>query len=235
MMDNRKKLILEAIIRYFTESGTPVGSKMLSSNFDVSSATIRSEMLSLEKEGYLYQPHTSSGRVPTEIAYRMFVDECIDPVKEKKDVQNKFEAVKQFYLREKAEESVYDVVAILSQVISDVSFGTIPDNDRTYYMGMANLLKQPEFIGNMPSASQVIEILEKGFFDILKELDIDDTVKIFIGKENIIPEIQSCSMLAIKYQCHGYDGVLGILGPMRMNYSYNIAALEMAAGMLNKA
>lgn len=231
-MDNRKKLILEAIIRYFTDTATPVGSKTLMSQFDVSSATIRSDMSYLEKEGMLYQPHTSAGRIPTEIGYRYFVDEIIDPAKQKKNVLKQFEDIKKLHFREKAREKVFDAVSILSQITQDIAFATIPQNNQTYYLGIANLLKQPEFIQDMPYASRVVEVLEKGFLTILDKLELDKKIRIFIGKENIVPEIQSCSMLAVAYNCEGFDGIMGILGPMRMDYSYNIAALEVAFNMI---
>jgi heat-inducible transcriptional repressor len=66
-MDLRRQKILEAIIESFIQHALPVGSKHLteSYNFKVSSATIRNEMAALEKEGYITQPHTSAGRIPT--------------------------------------------------------------------------------------------------------------------------------------------------------------------------
>ncbi len=76
-MDSRRQKILEAIIETFIRSALPVGSKHLSDFYDfrISSATIRNEMAALENDGYITQPHTSAGRVPTNRAYRMIVDE----------------------------------------------------------------------------------------------------------------------------------------------------------------
>ena len=72
----REQRILEATISHYIESGEPVGSKTLSSNdnFDVSAATIRNELAKLEHKGYLSQVHTSSGRIPTDLGYRTYVD-----------------------------------------------------------------------------------------------------------------------------------------------------------------
>ena len=72
----RKQAILKAIIDLYIESGEPVGSKTLtqSDRFDLSSATLRNEMAELEALGYLEQPHTSAGRIPTELGYRFYVD-----------------------------------------------------------------------------------------------------------------------------------------------------------------
>ena len=79
-LSERKKLILKAIIDSHIADGEPVGSKYLLSNqhLTCSSATIRNEMAELEHMGYLEQPHTSSGRVPTELGYRFYVDSLIE-------------------------------------------------------------------------------------------------------------------------------------------------------------
>jgi heat-inducible transcriptional repressor len=76
MVDERKAAILKAVIEQYTETAEPVGSAAVgrASKLNVSSATIRNEMAALEAEGYLMQPHTSAGRVPTEKGYRFFVD-----------------------------------------------------------------------------------------------------------------------------------------------------------------
>ncbi|MBQ7499494.1 MAG: heat-inducible transcription repressor HrcA [Clostridia bacterium] len=76
----RKKLILKCIIEEYIRSGEPVGSKLLTQNKQIglSSASIRSEMAELESLGYLRQPHTSAGRVPSEAGYRFYVNELID-------------------------------------------------------------------------------------------------------------------------------------------------------------
>ena len=72
---SRKDILLEQIINEYIKTGTPVGSAYLAgkNGLKVSSATIRNEMVLLEKEGYLRQPHTSAGRVPTEKAYKLYL------------------------------------------------------------------------------------------------------------------------------------------------------------------
>ena len=79
-LSDRKKLILKAIIEAHIELGEPVGSKYLMKNKSInySSATIRNEMAELEEVGYLEQPHTSAGRVPSELGYRFYVDSLIE-------------------------------------------------------------------------------------------------------------------------------------------------------------
>jgi len=75
-LSERKAAILRALVRHYIRTGEPVGSEALThtAGLDVSSATIRNELASLEELGYLTQPHTSAGRAPTDLAYRLFVD-----------------------------------------------------------------------------------------------------------------------------------------------------------------
>jgi heat-inducible transcriptional repressor len=75
-LDERKAAILRAIVSHYVRSGEPVGSKTVVERFDlrVSAATVRNEMALLEDAGFLYQPHTSAGRIPTDAGYRYFVD-----------------------------------------------------------------------------------------------------------------------------------------------------------------
>ncbi len=76
MLDDRKLAVLRAIVEDFVSTNEPVGSKALVDrhNLDVSPATIRNDMAVLEEQGYIVQPHTSAGRIPTEQGYRLFVD-----------------------------------------------------------------------------------------------------------------------------------------------------------------
>jgi heat-inducible transcriptional repressor len=83
MLDERKAAILRAVVEEYIETAQPVGSGHVASapGVDVSSATIRNEMAQLEADGYLAQPHTSAGRVPTEKGYRFFVDHLRGPIR----------------------------------------------------------------------------------------------------------------------------------------------------------
>ncbi len=79
-LDERKKKILHAVIRNYLETGEPVGSRTISkyTDLNLSSATIRNEMSDLEEMGYIVQPHTSAGRIPTDMAYRLYVDSMME-------------------------------------------------------------------------------------------------------------------------------------------------------------
>jgi heat-inducible transcriptional repressor len=80
-LSKRQQQILRATIRHYIATAEPVGSKALATEYDlsVSPATIRSCMGVLEKAGFLYQPHTSAGRIPSDSGYRLYVDQLITP------------------------------------------------------------------------------------------------------------------------------------------------------------
>ncbi len=82
-LSQRKKLILRSVIESHITTGEPIGSKYLMTKSDIpySSATIRNEMAELEDMGYLEQPHTSAGRVPTSLGYRFYVDALMESYK----------------------------------------------------------------------------------------------------------------------------------------------------------
>ena len=78
-LTERKMIILQAIVRNYLETGEPVGSRTISKykDLNLSSATIRNEMADLEEMGYIIQPHTSAGRIPSDLGYRVYVDEMM--------------------------------------------------------------------------------------------------------------------------------------------------------------
>ncbi len=229
-MDRRNE-ILKAIINHFIETAEPVGSQtiVVSYHFGVSPATVRNDMMLLEDEGYLSQPHTSAGRLPTERGYRLYVDNLLDHEAAKREAEKELAKILRSYEVKKARERVYDAVWLLAQATDHVSFATLPDNRHTFYLGIANVLKQPEFMRDPFSASQIMEVLENNdrFVDTLRSLPLDENeVKIFIGRENLLKQIQSCSLVVGRYAYQGFHGFLGLLGPTRMKYAYNRAMVE---------
>lgn len=94
-LDDRKMKILQAIIRNYLETGEPVGSRTISkyTDLNLSSATIRNEMSDLEEMGYIVQPHTSAGRIPSDKGYRLYVDTMLEEkVQEIDDMKEQLEA-----------------------------------------------------------------------------------------------------------------------------------------------
>lgn len=98
-LTEREKRVLEAVIRTYVDTAEPAGSRTVTRRFKlgVSPATVRNTMADLEEKGYLYHPHTSAGRIPTDLAYRFFVDQLVQPaalsVKERDRLEHALEGV----------------------------------------------------------------------------------------------------------------------------------------------
>lgn len=233
-MNTRQAKLLSAIIDQFIQTAEPVGSLnlLLNTEFQVSGATLRNEMRLLCQEGFLEQPHVSAGRIPTAKGYQVYVQEFIEPSKEMQKVRKTFDRLKQAYVQRKDQEKIYEAVTLLSHMIPNVAFATVPHKDMVYYLGLANALRQPEFQQSPGMASGVVEVLESGLSELLDGAALDDTVHTYIGEGHLLPQIQSCSMLVTRYEVRGMHGAIGILGPMRMDYAYNTAALDLIRDFL---
>ena len=90
-LDERKMKILQAIVKNYLETGEPVGSRTISkyTDLNLSSATIRNEMADLEELGYILQPYTSAGRIPSDKGYRLYVDTMMQQMSEAVEEKNK--------------------------------------------------------------------------------------------------------------------------------------------------
>ena len=112
-LDERKKKILQAVIRNYLETGEPVGSRTISkyTDLNLSSATIRNEMADLEEMGYILQPHTSAGRIPSDKGYRLYVDTMMEE-KEREVVEMKEMLVER---QDKMETLLKQVARVLAQ------------------------------------------------------------------------------------------------------------------------
>lgn len=223
MISERKKFILETIIKEYLKTATPVSSGVLVEKYklDVSPATVRNEMMELEDEGYIYQPHTSSGRVPTEAAYYLFLTD-LPELKNKKELkENEIKLLEQLFKRE--ESAFRQTAKTIAELSSGAVFWAFHKND-LYYTGLSNLFSQPEFkqVNAVCDVSGVIDRLEEIIDDIFE--DLADGEQILIGSKN--PFGNFLSTVLVKYKHNNQNGVFGILGPMRMDYGRNLALVE---------
>lgn len=124
VLDDRKKLILKAIIKTYLETGEPVGSRTISKdpNLNVSSATIRNEMSDLTELGYIIQPHTSAGRIPSDKGYRLYVDELM---REKED---EIEEIRNLMIEktDKMEKTLKKVARVLASNTNYAAMVSVP-------------------------------------------------------------------------------------------------------------
>ncbi|MFA6194703.1 MAG: hypothetical protein WC719_03095 [Patescibacteria group bacterium] len=223
MISDRKKFLLETIIKEYVKTATPVSSGGLVEKYklDVSPATVRNEMMELEEEGYIYQPHTSAGRVPTESAYELFIAD-VKELKKKKGLRETEEKILEQVF--KRDEAAYKATAkAIAELSSAAVFWAFHKND-LYYTGLSNLFSQPEFrqVGAVCDVSGIIDRLEEIIDEVFE--DLEEGEQVLVGSKN--PFGNFLSTVIIKYKHNNQSGVLGILGPMRMDYERNLALVE---------
>ena len=128
-LDERKKKILQAVIRNYLETGEPVGSRTISkyTDLNLSSATIRNEMADLEEMGYILQPHTSAGRIPSDKGYRLYVDTMMEE-REREVVEMKEMLVERQDKMETLLKQVAKVVAQNTQYAAMISAPQVKRN-----------------------------------------------------------------------------------------------------------
>ncbi|MEY8428101.1 heat-inducible transcriptional repressor HrcA [Lachnospiraceae bacterium 46-15] len=128
-LDDRKTKILYAIIKTYLETGEPVGSRTISkyADLNLSSATIRNEMSDLEEMGYILQPHTSAGRIPSDMGYRFYVDQMME--RKEREVTEMKELMIQ--KQDKMEQILKQVVKVLANNTNYATMITAPQYHRT--------------------------------------------------------------------------------------------------------
>lgn len=131
-LDERKALVLRAIVSHYVSTGEPVGSKTLVDRYKlrVSPATVRNDMGHLEDAGYIYQPHTSAGRIPTDVGYRFFVDAWGSDVRLPAD---QAQQIRTFFgqPRWELEDSLRQTAALLSDLTDHAAVVFAPALDRS--------------------------------------------------------------------------------------------------------
>lgn len=223
MISDRKKNLLSIIIQEYLQTAAPVSSGVLVKKYKLafSPATVRNEMMELEEEGFIYQPHTSAGRVPTELAYHLFLTELLDSkeVKSLKDAEQKILETL-FSHEENDYKKTAKAIAELSQSAVFWAF----HKNNLYYTGLSNLFSQPEFkqLDAVCDFSTVIDRLEEIIEEIFE--DLPSGKKFLIGQENPFGNFLSTALL--KYKDNKKTGVFGIISPMRTDYEKNLALLE---------
>lgn len=228
-MDARKEQLLHLLIEEFIRTAEPVGSKFLAeaSGLNVSPATVRNELAALEREGFIRQPHTSAGRVPTEMAYLHYLQNVVEPSREKAR-RAQFKGGHGTDGEEALVKTLAKELVELSGEMAVVAF----DPRWSFYTGVANLLQKPDFreLSVIHSLSSLID----RFDDVLAEMfdAVPDDARVMIGSANPFGEDMSAVM--VRYALpSGHTGILGLVGPMRMDYGKNIRLIEEARNLLN--
>lgn len=232
-MTERQAQILAAIIEQHAEIAAPIGSIMLAKLFKVSSATIRSEMAKLEELGYIMQPHTSAGRIPTDAGYRFYVNALNEAhVNESPELDRGSKALEaRVNSSNRADQIIRGAVDSLVELTHNLGLATI--SGQLYINGIGNLFSQPEFMhGNHTQAvAQLLDNLEPW----LREAAPNEPLNVFIGAENPVGKTSGASLIISRfrspYSDHSY---IGVLGPTRQSYARVMRLVRHAGAMLEE-
>jgi heat-inducible transcriptional repressor len=216
-MTDRQQNILSAIVEQFAEVASPVGSSLLAKAFNVSSATIRAEMAELERLSYIMQPHTSSGRVPTDKGYRFYVNNLtentgVSSLSERRGEKALSARVQSAGAPERVIRNAVDTLVELTHNLGIATIGS-----QLYMSGLSNLFGQPEFINGM-QVQQVAQLLDN-LEPWLREAAPNEPLSVYIGQENPIGRTAGCSLIISRFRSPFSDrSYIGTLGPTRQSY-----------------
>lgn len=231
-MTDRQQQILSAIVEQFAEVASPVGSSLLAKLFNVSSATIRAEMAELERMGYIHQPHTSAGRVPTDKGYRFYVNNLTEQAETSTERRGERALTARVGGGGLPERTIRNAVDTLVELTHNLGLATI--GDQLYMGGLANLFGQPEFIGGA-QVQQVASLLDN-LEPWLREAAPNKPLSVYIGAENPIGRSAQCSLIISRFRSPYSDtSYIGVLGPTRQSYRDVMGLVEHAGRTLEGA
>lgn len=234
-LTERQKRLLRAVIEKYIETAEPIGSETIEkeAGLGVSPATIRNEMVRLTALGYLRQPYTSAGRIPTSMGMKFFVDQLM----EEKSLSLKDEvAIKEEldHGDERFDKLLKHTAKVLADQTRSIAVATDGEGE-IYASGMANILDMPEFF-DIDITKTVLAMLDKvellnQVFDLLLP---QDQIKILFGEELGVPYLEPCGFVVVRYQSPTHSGVLGVIGPSRLNYPVVIPTMKYFAHLLGE-
>lgn len=213
---------MKAIVDEYIRSAQPVGSRLVAEQIDsqVSPATIRGEMAALEDAGFIAAPHTSAGRIPTEKAYVYYLQNFVaaEPGHAASDQLRK--SVADGRSTGTGEPDMRDLARTLMELSGEMAIVAV-DPRNSYYSGVANLVGKPDFsdIVVVQELSRMLDRFDQLVGEVFDRMTSEPQV--LIGSENPFGKDMSAVMVKCRLP-NGQIGILGLIGPMRMDYGRNL-------------
>lgn len=226
-LTNRQIQILKCIVEEYSETAQAVGSDTLDRkyNLGISPATIRNEMVALTKNGFLVQPHTSAGRIPSPMAIKFYIHQLM---KEKELSVAEEVAIKErlWDTRDELDQLLRETTRTLSEYTGMLSVATT-DDQRLYHAGSARMLELPEFF-NIDVTRQVLSLIEEvgSLSRLFEQAHGEEPIHVLLGEEMGGEELQPLGMVFVDYQALNHHGRLAVIGPARLDYGATIPRLR---------
>lgn len=236
-LTDRQKALLKAIIEQYIENAEPVGSEIIERKFDlgVSPATIRNEMVKLNEAGFLKQPHTSAGRIPTSLGFRTYIQELMKekqlPVSAEVSIKEKMWQGRYQYdkLLQEAVRALAERCDMLGLAIDDI-------NGQVYWAGASRILDWPEFY-DIDVARFVLSLFDEvpTLQQIIGSAVGPDPMHILFGEDLGFEHLGSTGFVFTRYEvASGKGGVVGVIGPARMNFSLVLPYVKYVRDMITE-
>lgn len=234
-LSDRQTKILRAVVQEYCETAEPVGSDTLDKKYQVgySPATIRNEMSRLTEKGYLAQPHTSAGRIPTPKALKFYVSTLME--------EKQLSVTDEVKVKQKVWDARGEVERLLRETTSVLASQThllalaATDQGKSYCSGYANILDVPEFF-DIDLTKHVLSMLDQveSLMEMFNRDQSDEQLHILIGEDFGSRTFLPVGMVYTKFSIGGTSGALGVLGPARLDYSYIRPAVRYVGDLLNQ-
>lgn len=235
MLSERQIELLAAIIKEYIDSSIPVGSEMLVKKYNIkcSAATVRNEMARLLEHGFLEMEHASSGRVPSPMAYRFYINELVQ--------ENELPVLQEVSMKQQLWPERFEFDRLLKKSVMSLADAThllavaTTHDGLVVHAGAVNILDHKEFWDiNVTKALLGIldrhDLLEK----ILSKAVNASDINFLIGDELGIQELHPCVFIFSEYQARDKSGYIGVIGPSRTRYDRVIPAVRYTKGLLSE-
>lgn len=233
-LTQRQIEILKDIVREYIDTAEAVGSETLEKKYDlgVSPATIRNEMAEMTKLGYLSKPHSSSGRIPTSKAIKLYINEFM---KEKElSVADEVEAKEKIWdLRARPERFLREATKNLAQKTGTLAV-TATDEGNVYYSGYSNILEMPEFY-DIDVTKNLLSILDNtSYFDRIMA-KIENECSVFLEDDFEEELLRPYGFVFSGFETRGHHkGTIGVIGPFRMQYELVVPTVRYFGNLVHE-
>lgn len=235
-LSERQKQLLKAIIELYVKTGEPIASDNIEKNYTlgVSPATIRNEMVRLTEMGFLKQPHVSAGRTPTAMGFRVYISELM---KEKEVPVVDEVTIRQQVMDSRAHFNKMLQIATKALARKCGTLALAVNGDEVYYTGAASILDLPEFF-DIDVTRFVLSLFDE--YSVLERIinlaQGTEPLHVIFGEETEYEFLQPTSFAFLNFKNdHGDAGIIGIIGPNRLNFPLVIPYLRYIGGVLNEA
>lgn len=235
MLTERQVKLLNAIIKEYVESTEPVGSQILVRKYNLkySPATVRNEMARLLEEGFLQMLHTSSGRIPTSMAYRLFLTDLME--------EEELPVLQEVALKQRLWPHRFEFEKLLRQAAVGLAEYTkelslVMTNDGYLVQaGAVNILDNKEF-WDIEAAKSVLHLLDRPEMleTVFQKAPYGDDVRCVIGNEIGRDALSHCGVVFAPFTVEKASGYIAVIGPARMKYAQIIPAVRYTKNLVHE-